>query len=107
VTLKAVCRVGDSVTGTCTVPTGGHPRAFTGTWTTCAVPGIFSVLGIDIIRVGDIGITDCGHQFTATTGSTNVASGDGKALHRVGDSVTVTLGGSGASTTGSPIFSAE
>jgi hypothetical protein len=95
---KAICRVGDHCTGTCTVATTGHPRAFTGTWQTGST--VCSADGIGIVRVGDTGITDCGHTIHASGGST-IGTADGIAIHRVGDPVTIVGGGTGTSTTGS------
>ena len=103
-TAKAVVRVGDHCTGTCTASAPGHPRAFTGTWQT----GSSNVTadGLGIVRVGDTGITDCSvadggpHHIKATGGG--VSGANGESLHRVGDAVQVIEGGSGTSSTGSP-----
>lgn len=97
---KGVCRVGDSVTGTCRAPAGGHPRAFTGTWTSGS--GTVTADGIGVIRQNDQGVTDCGHVFKADGGS-GVYTADGLNVQRVGDAVTVILGGEGVSSTGSGV----
>ena len=105
-TLKQVCRIGDHCTGTCTANAPNHPRTFTGTWQTGS--GIVTADGIGIVRVGDTGITDCSppHHIVATGGS-GVGGTLGVAYHRVGDAVTVTEGGTGVSSTGSPTVSSE
>ncbi len=100
---KAVCRIGDTVTGTCAAPAGGHPRTFTGTWTVGS--GIVKADGIGVVREDDTGLTDCSHTFKAVGGSGSV-SADGKKIHRVGDAVVVLLGGSGVSASGSPVVTA-
>ena len=99
-TAKAVCRVGDQCTGTCTATAPGHPRTFTGTWTSGS--GVSTADGLGLIRVGDTGVTDCSppHHIVASGGGSG--SSGGQALHRVGDAVTVTEGGTGVSSTGSP-----
>lgn len=100
-TSKQICRVGDTVTGTCRVPNAqNHPRQFTGVWQTGS--SMVKCDGIPVVRVGDSGVTDCGHTFHAVEGSsTTIDTTNGKALHRVGDAVTVDLGGEGVSVTGS------
>ena len=95
-TAKAICRVGDQVTGTCNAHT--TPRTFIGTWVTGSSIG--TVDGLGIIREGDTGITDCNHHFVATEGS-SIFKENGIAIHRVGDAVIVTEGGEGVSITGS------
>jgi uncharacterized Zn-binding protein involved in type VI secretion len=96
---RAICRVGDQCTGTCNAGSSGHPRTFIGTWLTGS-PDVF-VDDLPVVRIGDTGITDCGHQIVATGGSTSGFAND-LSIHRVGDAVTVTEGGTGVSTTGSP-----
>ena len=54
---------------------------------------------IQVIVIGDEGVTDCGHTFVASTGSSTVLLG-GVGLHRVGDEVVVVGGGYGHSITG-------
>ncbi|MNK27663.1 hypothetical protein D3C87_460250 [compost metagenome] len=102
--MKGVARVGDTVTGTCRASASGHPRTFTGTWQTGS--GFCTVNGIQIVRVGDTGTTDCGHHFVATTGS-SISSADGLAIHRVDDEVTVVEGGEGTTVTGSNILTSN
>jgi hypothetical protein len=95
---EPVTRVGDIVNGYCDGPGHEVHRFFTGWWTIGS--GTCSVDGLSIIRVGDHGITDCGHHFHATTGS-GLGSADGMAIHRVNDEVIVDEGGYGWSVTGS------
>lgn len=95
---EPVCRVGDCVVGTCEANAPNHPRDFTGVWMTGS--DVVIADGIQVIRVGDTGVTDCGHTFVAVTGS-DIANDQGIALHRVGDIVHVIEGGVGVSVTGS------
>jgi hypothetical protein len=95
-TEKQICRVGDTVTGTCYAHNGS--RQFTGTWTQGS--GLCTADGIAMIRVGDKGTTDCGHHITATGGG-SIGDTEGRYFHRVGDLVTVDEGGTGVSVTGS------
>jgi hypothetical protein len=95
---KAICRIGDTVTGTCQVPAGGHPRPFTGTWQVGS--GIVKCDGIGVVREDDTGLTDCGHTFKAL-GGVSTLTAEGKKIQRVGDAVEVIGGGTGTSTTGS------
>lgn len=97
--MAGVCRIGDSVTGTCRAAVVGHPRTFTGTWSTGS--SVVQANGIGVVRVGDTGITDCGHTIQATVGSSAMTA-DGLPVHRVGDAVIIVQGGSGVSSTGSP-----
>ncbi len=95
--MTAVCRIGDTCTGTCTA----HSRTFIGTWQTGS--DILTADGIGVVRVGDTGITDCPvpHTCIATGGSdTTTVSGTG--VHRVSDGVTLDTGGTGVSISGSP-----
>lgn len=99
VSTSAITRVGDTVEGTCWAP--GHPvRHFVGHWVRGA--SYSSLDGLQIIRVGDEGITDCGHKFHAITGS-GVGMCEGRAIHRVGDQVIVDEGGEGVSVSGSSV----
>jgi hypothetical protein len=52
-----------------------------------------------MIRVGDHGVTDCGHHITAIEGSF-ICTADGIGIHRVGDAVVVDEGGDGITVTG-------
>lgn len=97
---KGICRVGDQCTGTCTAAAPGHPRSFIGTWTTGS-PTTF-VEGLPVVRIGDTGITDCGHHMVAA-GNTNTFTADGIKVIRVGDAVSIVEGGSGVTSTGSLI----
>lgn len=93
-----VCCVGDTVTGFCSAGGHGSNRPFTGHWT---VSKSSLLLGdsLKVIVVGDEGVTDCGHTFIASTGSSTVLI-NGQGLHRVGDEVVVVGGGYGHSITG-------
>lgn len=93
------CRIGDIVIGTCDADAPDHPRSFTGTWTTGS-PNV-TADGLSVVRIGDIGITDCGHTFQAVAAGENVYS-NGLGQVRVGDPVIVLEGGEGIATTGSP-----
>lgn len=95
---SGICRVGDIVIGRCRASASGHPRDFTGTWTTGAAD--VTANGLGTIRVGDIGITDCNHTFQAVAGSTEVTA-DGLGVVRVGDPVIVIQGGEGIAISGS------
>lgn len=101
---KGICRVGDSVTGTCKVGAPGHPRSFTGTWKTGS--GVVKCDGIAVVRENDTGLTDCGHTFKAL-GGTGTYTADGLKIQRVGDAVTVIGGGDGVSATGSGVGTTE
>ena len=97
--MRKVALVGDKVQGTCNAH--DEPRSFTGTWTEASAR--YNCEGKDIIRVGDKGVTDCGHNFVAETGSQLCVFG-GQGLHREGDSVVVLEGGSGVTVSGSGKF---
>lgn len=101
---KRVCRIGDQAEGICNG--GGHAagRHFVATWTTGSSVGTADGLGI--VRVDDIGVTDCGHTIKAV-GSSSVGFCEGRGVHRVGDAVIVIEGGSGVSVTGSPYVDFE
>lgn len=97
---NGIARLGDQVEGTCRAGGDDHPRHFIGHWTTCS--GTFFADGIGVIRVGDQGVTDCGHTFHASTGS-SIGKDQGLAIHRVGDEVIVDQGGEGVTVSGSTI----
>lgn len=99
-----VARVGDIVHGTCKANAPNHPRDFTGTWLTGSDTCTADNLGI--VRVGDVGVTDCDHHFTAISGS-DICTADGLGVHRVGDAVSVTEGGEGTTSTGSDTVQAD
>lgn len=109
--MKPVCRVGDTVEGTCTahfiivdeeeVPTTVE---FIGTWGENSAVTFNE--GKRVVRVGDTGTTDCGHNIVALTGST-VLSETGIPIHRVDDEVEVVEGGGGVSVTGSSTWSSD
>lgn len=98
---SAVCRVGDIVQGTCRASVSGHPREFTGVWLTGS--DTCTADGLGVVRVGDIGVTDCDHHFSAVSGS-DVGIADGVGIHRVGDAVSIAEGGEGVSVSGSDTF---
>jgi hypothetical protein len=93
---RALARVGDQAEGTCNAHK--NPRHFVATITTGS--SLATCDGLGIARVGDTGVTDCGHHIQIVEGST-VATVLGVGLARVGDSVIVLEGGSGTITTGS------
>lgn len=95
---SGICRIGDSCTGTCTAHR--YPRSFTGTWTTGSTS--VKIGGVGVVRVGDTGVTDCGHHIVAVGGSSGIIA-NGIGLHRIGDSVLVLEGGSGVTTSGSNV----
>lgn len=99
-----VARVGDAVQGYCRGPGHVKDRPFTGTWTQGSDTAM--VDGLPCIRVGDIGVTDCNHQITATTGSSN-STNAGLGLHRVGDYCTTEGGGTGITISGSDTVTSE
>ncbi len=101
---QPVARINDIVVGRCEANTSGHPRDFVGTWVTGS--DVVDADGIPVVRVGDIGICDCGHTFIAVEGS-NIATADELAIHRVGDIVIVVEGGVGVTVTGSDSTDAE
>lgn len=100
----AVARVGDIVVGYCDGSGHSLHRAFTGVWTTGS--DVVTADNIGIVRVGDVGTTDCGHSFIAATGS-DILTVDGISAHRVGDVVIVEQGGSGVTMTGSDTVTTE
>ena len=96
--MSQICRVGDIAVGTCWA-SPHQPRQYTAVW----IQGSNGTYLDDQqeIRVGDIGITDCGHTIMAIGGSPNAYDED-KQIHRVGDPVIVIEGGDGISVSGSP-----
>ena len=99
-----VCTVGDLVVGTCQAKAPGHPRSFIGTWMTGSAT--LTVDGKDVVREGDIGVTDCGHTLQAVSSSSTGSSLE-ENLHRVGDVAIVLEGGIGVSVTGIPFNTAD
>lgn len=100
--MPGLCRVGDCLVGHCEANAPGHPRDCVGVWTT----GSSSVQseGIGVVRVGDFGVTNCGHTFQAVEGSSNVTA-EGMGIVRVGDVAIIIEGGVGVSVTGSGLTS--
>lgn len=87
--MSAVCRVGDVGTGTCS----GHST--TRKITTVFISGANTVYANDLIvcTIGSIGISTCGHQTIAVSGSAfSTALENG--IHRVGD-VGIVVGAGG------------
>lgn len=101
---KGVCRVGDQITGVCNASVHNGSRNFVGTWTTGS--SVVSSEGLGVVRVGDLGITDCGHTIRAIQGS-SIVTADGIGVVRVGDQVEVIEGGYGTTTTGSGLITSE
>lgn len=97
---EGICRIGDTVTGTCKASASGHPRSFTGTWKTGS--SIVTSDGLGVVRENDTGLTDCGHTIKAMGGSGALTS-EGLKIQRVGDPVIIVEGGTGVSSTGSGI----
>lgn len=85
-----VCRIGDLGVGVCHLH--DHPRSFVTTFV--SADPIVDVNGRQMMRVGDIGVTSCGHRTIATTGSGTVVGSNGLPVHRVGD-VGIVEGGGG------------
>ena len=100
-----VARVGDTVVGYCRGDGHTTDREFVGVWTTGSST-VFADNIIEVVRIGDIGITDCGHTFVAATGAETVFA-DNIGVHRVGDTVITEGGGVGVSTTGSDTVFAD
>ncbi len=92
-----VCTVGDLVVGKCEARAPGHPRSFIGTWMTGSATQ--TINGKEVVREGDIGVTDCGHTLQAVSSSSTGSSLE-ENLHRVGDIAIVLEGGIGVSVTG-------
>lgn len=84
--------------GQCESPSHDEVVYFTGVWIAGTDTSI--VDGREIIRVGDIGVTDCGHVFVAATGA-DASTDAERPLHRVGDIVLLDEGGIGITMTGS------
>lgn len=103
--LQPVARLGDTASGTCTASSHSGSRSWTGTFTT-ATAG-HTADGLPVVRIGDTGVTDCGHTFIAVAGSTVFTGVDGIPVVRVGDAVNVIQGGSGVVTGGSPNYRSE
>lgn len=101
---QPLARIGDIVTGYCNGP--GHPsgREFVGTWSTGS--SVVTADGIGVVRVGDVGTTDCGHTFVAITGSP-LSNVDDISVHRVGDVVATEGGGVGTTVTGSNVTTSD
>jgi hypothetical protein len=96
--MSEVCRVGDIGIGICYAHK--HPVTFT----TVFFQGdpITSVNDRQMMRIGDLGHTSCGHITRATTGSSTVFGLGDQAVHRVGDKGIVLQGGNYTAVTGSP-----
>jgi uncharacterized Zn-binding protein involved in type VI secretion len=101
---QGVARVNDIVSGTCRASAPNHPRQFTGVWISGS--DVCQADNLGIVRVGDVGVTDCNHHFTAVAGS-DISTADNLAIHRVGDPVTVQEGGEGTTITGSDTVTTE
>lgn len=100
--LKGIARLGDQCQGTCFAHS--HSQAWTGYFSTAS--GGFTVDGLAVVVEGDVGTTDCGHNFQAQTGSA-VLTGNGTPVLRIGDPVTVIEGGFGSVITGSSVGLSE
>ncbi len=71
-------RINDTLQGTC--PVHG---VLTNAHYTAGSPTV-KANGIAVVRIGDLGVADCGHQIKANTAS-SVLKADGIAVTRVGD----------------------
>lgn len=101
---QGVARVGDTIVGYCNGPGHSANREFVGVWVSGS--GTVTADGLSVVRVGDIGVTDCNHTVVAITGA-SMSSADGIAVHRVGD-VCVTEGnGVGTTSSGSTTVTSE
>ena len=97
---KAVARVGDTCTLTCSVHGPVTGTFFEGT-------SEYTANGLNVVLVDHRGTATCGHQFKATSGSA-VVSAEDKPVVRVGDTVQfITSSGVGEVLTGSPTVFAE
>lgn len=96
--MPAVCRVGDLGVGICYQHDG--PVRFTTVF--CTGDPITSANGSPVVRIGDLGITSCGHITQATTGSSTVFGEGDQAVHRIGDRGIVLGGGTYVAVSGSP-----
>lgn len=94
---QAVARVGDTVVGTCRAHRS--PRPYTGILATGSAT--VTADGSGVVRVGDVGYTDCGHTLQVVSGS-GIITANGIAVSRVGDAVIVVEGGDGIIVSGSP-----
>ena len=102
--MPGVARVNDMVSGHCDGPGHEARHPFTGVWLTGS--SLVSNDGMAVVFVGDTGVTDCGHHFTASTGSP-LAGADGQQVHRVGDMVKVQEGGEGTTISGSDTLQSD
>ena len=81
---KPIARIGDAVSGVCFAH--GSTRGWNGVIGSGS--STFTCDGIGVARVGDVGVTDCGHYFKITAGS-SVCSNAGIPVSRKDDGVTV------------------
>ena len=95
--MPQVCRTGDHGVGVCYQHK--KPRKYTTTFIKGAATVI--VNGQELVCIGGLGKTSCGHTTMATTGSATV-DGEVNKVHRVGDVGIVIGGGHYTATTGSP-----
>ncbi len=96
----AVSRIGDIGIGICP----NHPIPLQ--YVTTFITGLFDATAddLEIVHVGTIGNSTCGHPTVALTGSL-IATGDDTPIHRIGD--TGVNFGPYTSVTGSPDFTSE
>jgi hypothetical protein len=98
---QGVCRVGDSVEGTCYLHTS--PVNFTGVWSAKASDDVVSNDRSVIVR-GDVGDSSCGHVFYAQGGLESDVIANNLILQRINDIVYINNNsgdGVGRSATGS------
>jgi len=84
--MKPVTRIADLGEGVCL---NGHedvPRGEPKPFTTTFITGSNNVFAnwIPVVRIGDFGKTDCGHDTEAASGSTTVFVNN-RFVHRIGD----------------------
>jgi len=84
--MKNISRIGDIGTGTCLAGHSDVPRGQPKSMTTKMITGSGNVFVNfrPVVRVGDVGETDCGHLTKAITGSSTVFV-NFKPIHRISD----------------------
>lgn len=99
---QPIARQGDSAAGVCMAHE--NPTPWTGVITN--VSGWFTVDGLEAAALNDTGTTSCGHHFRIIEAS-NLLTGMGRRIARVGDAVEVIEGGTGVITSGSPYTTSD
>jgi len=78
--MSGVSRIGDVGQGTC--PSHDSPRPYITVFNTGA--STVTAEGMPVVRVGDVGISTCGHPTVALTGAP-ISTVEGIIMHRQGD----------------------